>query len=113
MGHGEIEENARTPRDEQDAEELAPDEPESHDHQHGKTVSFAEGELTTSAAAMGSQTLHASGGASFITSSRRLDRNFVRSTKAPKGGKGISKGEQAAPKTLHVGEHAGSRSNAV
>jgi len=110
---GEVEENARTPRDEQDAEELAPDEPELHDHQQGKTVSFAEGELTTSAAVLGSQTLHASGGASFMTSSRRLDRNFVRSTKAPKGGKGVSRGEHQTSKPSHVGENVGSKSSAV
>mmetsp|Transcript_130363 Transcript_130363/g.416982 ORF Transcript_130363/g.416982 Transcript_130363/m.416982 type:complete len:1133 (-) Transcript_130363:42-3440(-) len=80
---GEVEENARTPRDEQDAERLAPD---IADPMHTSVVGAStDGEMgaVEGAGSRGesqSQSMHISQMASFATSSKRLTRSVVRST---------------------------------
>lgn len=91
---GEVDEKARTPRDDEDAEELAPDEAAGAEEYLGAAnnksmVSFAEGELHASSmeADLGPGMMQSS----FATSSRRFDRNSVRARRGPMlkgGGKG-------------------------
>jgi len=100
---GEVDENARTPRDEDDAEVLAPVETQDVKGESTRAVSFAEsGDPNDATADEGgtSQALGASTGVSHslfgMRSSGRLTRNVVRSRNAKSDPKGDNKLRTAA-----------------